>query len=107
MKWVFPLLLLITGEFVADILAKEWSLQRKTILAVGAILSYTIANLFWLFALKNGSGLARGAVLFAVGSGVTAVALGLFLFKEPVNHIQIAGMVLGILAVGLISWGGG
>src|SRR5689334_17207720 len=56
MKWLLPIGLLITFEFLADIFAKQWSLDRKAYLAAIALLGYLVANSFWLFALKNGSG---------------------------------------------------
>jgi drug/metabolite transporter (DMT)-like permease len=104
MKWIFPLALLIFFEFMADVLAKQWSLHRGFVLAGGALLSYVIANSFWLFALKNGSGLARGAVIFSVASGVIAVVVGLFLYKEEVTRMQAVGLVLGLISIALIFW---
>lgn len=104
MKWIFPLALLITFEFVADVLAKQWSVDRKVFLAAGALLSYTLANTFWLFALKNGSGLARGAVLFSIVSAIIAIAIGIILYKESVDKIQLAGLILGVISIGLLFW---
>jgi multidrug transporter EmrE-like cation transporter len=104
MRWILPLSLLIAFEFIADILAKQWSLKQKTILAVGSLLGYLIANSFWLFALKNGSGLARGAVIFSVASAIIAIALGIFLFKENVNKFQIIGLALGVVSIILLFW---
>lgn len=104
MKWIFPLFLLIVFEFIADIFAKQWSLHRGYMLATGALLSYLIANSFWLFALKNGSGLARGAVLFSVASGVIAVGLGIFLYKEEITRTQLVGLILGLVSIGLLFW---
>lgn len=104
MKWILPLSLLVAFEFIADILAKEWSIKSGVILAAAALLAYLIANSFWLFALKNGSGLARGAVLFSIASGVIAVLLGLFLFKETVTRIQLIGLILGLISITLIFW---
>lgn len=104
MKWLLPLALLIGFELIADIFAKKWSLERKTVLAAAALVSYLIANSFWLFALKNGSGLARGAVIFSVASGVVAIGLGIFLFKESLSKIQAIGLVLGLVSIALIFW---
>ena len=73
-------------------------------MAVGALVAYLLANTFWLFALKNGSGLAKGAVIFSVASAFLAVGLGLFLYKEELNTVQTVGVVLGLVAVGLIFW---
>jgi drug/metabolite transporter (DMT)-like permease len=104
MQWLLPLGLLIAFEFIADIFAKEWSLRRSIFLAVGALASYMIANTFWLFALKNGSGLARGAVLFSVGSGVVALLLGILFYKEELTRLQIIGLILGLISLACIFW---
>ncbi len=104
MKWILPITLLIVFEFLADLLAKQWSLDRRVALAIGALLSYLVANSFWLFALKNGSGLARGAVIFSVASAIVAVALGTLFYKEEVSKIQILGIILGLASVTLLFW---
>jgi drug/metabolite transporter (DMT)-like permease len=66
------------------------------------LLAYLVANAFWLFALKNGSGLAKGAVIFSVASAAIAVCLGYFIYREPVTAMQVAGMVLGLVSLVLI-----
>ncbi|MCX6793269.1 MAG: SMR family transporter [Candidatus Falkowbacteria bacterium] len=103
-SWIIPLSLLIIFEIVADIFAKNWSLQRTTWIAVTSLASYLIANSFWLFALKNGSGLGRGAIIFSVATAIIAVILGILFYKEPVNKFQIIGLVLGVIAIVLLFW---
>ncbi len=102
--WIIPLSLLITFELLADVLSKEWALHGLAIRFVGAILGYIIANVFWLFALKDGSGLARGAMIFSVASAVIAVGLGVFLYHEKVSTMEVVGMILGVIAITLILW---
>lgn len=104
MNWVFFLSLLIFFEIVADVLAKEWSLKSGLIRALGAIMAYVIANTFWLFALKNGSGLARGAIIFSVASAVLASVIGIVLYKEYLTKIQLVGVFLGVISLILIFW---
>lgn len=104
MKWILPLALLILFESVADIFAKEWSLKGWWVRGAAAILAYVVANLFWLFALKEGSGLARGAVIFSVASAVLATIIGAWLYKEHVTRIQMAGIIFGIISLVLIFW---
>lgn len=82
MGWVIPLVLLIVFEGVADILAKEWAIRGKFTWWLLAIGGYVVANTFWLFAIRNGSGLTRGAIIFSVGSAILAVAIGLLLYRE-------------------------
>lgn len=106
MKWVVPLILLILFEGLADILAKEWSLYGKPIRWVGAITAYIIANAFWLFALREGSGLARGAVIFSVASAILALIIGLILYKESLTKTETIGVLVGVVALILIFWNG-
>jgi len=105
MNWILPLSLLIIFELVADVLAKNYSLNGKMVYAIAALLAYVVANIFWLFALKNGSGLAKGAIIFSIASAVIAVGLGYFLYRETITPIQIAGIILGLVALVLIFWG--
>ncbi len=98
-QWALPLALLIFFELVADILAKQWSLDNKWFMAGGALLAYLVANTFWLFALKNGSGLAKGAAIFSVASAIIAVTLGYVMYKEYLTTWQIVGVCLGIVSL--------
>ncbi|MBI4136224.1 MAG: EamA family transporter [Candidatus Vogelbacteria bacterium] len=105
MIWVIPLLVLVLFELIADIFAKEWSLRNYPwLLAVAALLGYLLANTSWLFALRYGSGLARGAIVFSVASAILAILVGLLFYKEQLSLIQIAGAALGIIALVLIFW---
>ncbi len=102
--WLIPLSFLVLSELVADIFAKEYSLKGHNWLWVCAIIGYIFANIFWLSAIKNGSGLARGAILFSISSAVVATILGIFIYHESLNKIQIIGIVLGLLSITLIFW---
>ena len=103
-KWIIPLSLLIIFEGIADIFAKNWSIQKSTWIAITSLAFYLIANSFWLFALKNGAQLGRGAIIFSVASAIIAILLGILLYKEPVSKIQSAGLVLGLLSIVLLFW---
>lgn len=104
MIWFIPLLGLILFELIADVFAKEYSLRNNSFLWIGAILSYVIANVFWLYAIKNGAGLARGAIIFSVSSAVIATLLGLYFYHEKVTGYQTAGITLGLISLVLIFW---
>ncbi len=102
--WVIGLILLILFESIADIIAKEYSLHGGKIRWIGAILGYVAANAFWLWALKSGSGLARGAIIFSVASAILAAIIGLWLYKENLNKYQILGVIIGIVSLILIFY---
>lgn len=104
MFWIFPISLLIIFEVIADIFSKEYSLKGHWYLWLGAILGYIIANTFWLWSIRTGSGLARGAIIFSVGSAILAVIIGLYFYGETTNKLQVIGMLLGLLSLVLIFW---
>ena len=102
--WIFFLILLIVFEGLADVLSKEYSLRTGWVWFIGALAAYVIGNIFWLFSLRRGAGLARGAEIFSVATAIAALLIGLFYYHEVVHPREIAGMVLGIIALALIVW---
>lgn len=105
MPWILPLIFVIIFELIADVFSKEWSMRTNLwYLALGGMLSYIIANAFWLFTLKNGAGLGRGVVIFSVSTAITATILGLVWYQEKVTNLQVLGMIVGIISIVLIFW---
>ncbi len=104
MIWILPLVGLIAFEIIADIFAKEYSLKGGTILWLFAIGGYIIANSFWLYSMKNGAGLTRGANIFSVSTAVVATIIGVYFYHEKLNNFQIAGIGFGIISLILIFW---
>lgn len=104
MFWLIPISFLILFEIIADIFSKEYALKSNWYYWALAILGYIIANIFWLWAIKSGSGLARGAIVFSVTSAIVAIIIGLYFYGEETNKVQIIGMVVGALSLILIFW---
>lgn len=102
--WIIALLLLIGFEAVADIFSKEYALHGAFVYWALALLGYIIANVFWLISIRKGSGLARGAILFSVGSAIVAVLIGALKFQEKIGRVEMVGIVVGVLSVILIFW---
>lgn len=98
------MILVVCMEAASDIFAKEWSLKSHWILFAIAILGYIATNLFWLYALRHGVGLARGAVLFSAGSAILGVVSGFLIYKEALPLTQIIGVILGLASLVLILW---
>ena len=103
-RWLIPLSLLIYFEIIADFFAKEYSLHGRWIFWTLALVGYVVANMFWLNSIRNGSGLARGAIIFSVGSAVVAVILGTVGFREHVSTAQVVGLLLGVASLILLFW---
>lgn len=104
MWWIILLIVVIILELIADVLSKQWSLEPKALFLIGGIFFYLIANIAWLLALRNGAGLARGVCIFSVACAVVATIIGLVFYKEPVDKLQLAGIILGIFSLVLIFW---
>ena len=97
------LLALIGFEFFADIFAKQWSLSGSLAKLALAFLAYLLANSAWLWALRKGISLSRGALLFSVSSAILAFAIGVLIFKEPTSRFQLLGALFGIIALILLA----
>jgi multidrug transporter EmrE-like cation transporter len=102
-KWLFFLLLLVAFELLADILAKQFSLNGRILFAILALLGFLAANTAWLISLRTGAELGKGAVLFSVLSGIGAVMIGVLLYHEKTTPWQIIGLTLGIAAIAFLS----
>ena len=101
---LIPLSLLIFFELIADVFSKKWSLTGHHIFWILALLGYVVANIFWLKAIRAGSGLARGALIFSVGSAIAALAIGILFYKESLTKLEFIGIVLGLMSLIFILW---
>jgi len=104
MFWPLSLVFFITLTLLSDVLAKEYSLAGRWYFWLFALLGYTIANVFWLWSIRSGSGLARGALIYLVANAVFVFIVGVYFYGETTNKVQITGMILGILSLILIFW---
>ena len=102
-KWIIPFLGLLVFEAIADIYAKQYGIKPRWTAFIVALLFYIICNSCWLVALKNGMELSKGAVLFSVISAVLACFIGVGLYKESLTWFEWIGILLGLLAIGLLN----
>ena len=101
-KWIVPIILLVLFEGLADIVAKYFAVTNKIYIAIGALILYVVANIFWLIALKDGVGLATGAVIFSIASEFLAILIGLLIYHEQISLLQGIGLILGIISLVLL-----
>ena len=102
-KWLYFLLLLVAFELLADILAKQFSLNGRILFAILALIGFLAANTAWLISLRTGAELGKGAVLFSVLSGIGAVMIGVLVYHEKTTPWQLIGLTLGIVAIAFLS----
>ncbi len=101
-SWVVPMAFLLLFEAAADIFSKQYALTGSRVMWFSAIGGFIIANAFWLSAMRHGSGLARGGIVFSICSAILAVLLGLILYRENTNKLQLTGMILGVVSIIII-----
>ena len=103
MIWILPLFGLIVFEMIADIFAKEYALKGGWFW-FAALFCYIIGNSFWLYSIRHGAGLARGADIFAVSTAILATFIGVYYFHESLRTLQWVGVGFGIISLVLIFW---
>jgi drug/metabolite transporter (DMT)-like permease len=101
--WSLPMIFLLLCELTADFLGKKWTLHKKSFLFTASLSLYVIGNAFWIFAILNGVGLARGAVIYAIAQEILAVSMGVAYFKEDLSKRQWLGMLLGLFTILLMG----
>jgi multidrug transporter EmrE-like cation transporter len=104
-SWIWFLLLLVVFELVADILAKQFAIGGSFILAGASITCFVIANTAWLMSLRAGAELSKGIVILAVLTSIGAVLIGAVIYHEELGTFGLLGLLLGILAIALLSVG--
>ncbi len=102
MKWIIPISLLVVGEAFADIYTKKFALNNKWQLALAALILYSIANVFWLIAIKYGVGLARGGIIFSVACVILALLIGVGYYKETLSVTGWIGLIFGCVSLALL-----
>ena len=101
--WLVYLFVLVAFELIADVLAKQFSINGRLVFAVLSILGYVLANIAWLISLRSGGTLSRGSVIFSALNAIVAVIIGLLIYREKVGPYQVIGLVLGIAAIMFLS----
>ena len=103
MKWFIPFTLLMIFEIIGNFFTGLLGATQNLLLVPLVLTAYAIANYFWLYALKNGSGLARGTVYFGVGVVILSALIGFVIYEENLTLLKLAGIGLGIISLFLMS----
>lgn len=105
MMWITMLAGMVIVDTLGNTIAKHWSVhQNLYYLPYVAMACFIGTNTFWIFALKDGSGLARGVTYFGVSSALLGVLVGVSMYGEKLSVVQYSGIALGVLAITLLSF---
>ena len=103
-----PVLILLLLSTVAvlfgDYMGKYWSTNPKPIFFVLALLGYLLTGFFYVPILLR-EGLVVSALLWVLLDTLGFIFIGLVLFHEQLNLLQIIGIILGIISLIVLSVG--
>lgn len=103
LPWQLSVLIAASGAVFADYLGKIWSTNQRGYLFIFALIGYMISGLFYLpTLLKNG--LVLTSVVWSVLAIIGFLFVGLVLFNETLTQRQIIGVVLGVIALVILSY---
>jgi multidrug transporter EmrE-like cation transporter len=101
--WFALFLVFLILEQAANVLGKQFALSGRYRFAVLSLLSFFACELPWIFSLRIGLKLSEGAVLFSVVPAILAMLIGSLVYKEKATRSQFVGLMLGIVAIALLS----
>ena len=87
-----------------DIFAKYWSANAKSVFYFAALIAYAFSGFFYIPTLLR-EGLVVTSVIWSILSIVGFLFVGIILFKETLTPLQIAGVVLGVIALIILTLG--
>ena len=106
MNW-FALIILALGGIIltiGDLFMKKWVVSNSWIIYISGMIIYIIGLNFLAFTFKF-KNIAVASVIFVLFNIITLILFSYFYFKEGLSTYEIAGMVLGILAIILLELG--
>lgn len=90
-------------DLVAAISAKFWSINKNPLLLLATILLFGGAGAIFALSLRE-NGMAIVNILWIALSAVAVTIAGIFMFKENIALIQMAGIAVVIVGLILINY---
>jgi len=103
MKWSVPFIFLMVFETLGNYFAGLFGTLQNIFIAIFSLVIYGVANYFWLQALKDGSGLARGTVYFGVAVITFTALIGFAFYEEGITFVNVIGILTGTASLFLLS----
>ncbi len=91
------LLLPLAGSVGAEIQKLNWAVY-------GVAVSIVMIEIGFLLAYRAGAELSSAAVLTASVVAVSTLVIGALFFREPLSVAKLAGIVLCLAGIGLMTW---
>lgn len=91
----------VAGDYFLKLASLADHPLRSPWLAAGALL-YAISALGWVYAMQHLK-LAAIGVIYALGTILMLMSLGVLVFGETLNTLEVAGIGLAVLAILLLT----
>ena len=100
---VFVLIVLSSvGVVMGDYFAKHWSVNKKGLFLLFAFIGYLMSSFFYIPSLLK-EGLVVTSVIWSLLSILGFLFVGIVLFHETLNTLQIIGVVVGCIALVILA----
>lgn len=93
----------ILFETIGDYFAKVMTMQHTFFNVSSMFIFYNLMLIAWYFAMKQSGELAITGTVWLLSGQLAVVILGVFYFKEQINSYQIAGLILALIAMLLLT----
>lgn len=101
---VFALVLLASTSVIAgDYFAKTWSIEQRPLWGMFALLGYFGSGFFYLPTLLR-EGLVVTSVLWSLVSIIGFLVIGLVVFKESLDMVQVIGVAFGVVSLVILAF---
>jgi len=88
---------------VGEYLSKRWGMNPSFNFAVIVVLIYALGTFAWLPALLHKNQLAIMGTAWLLLAVMATVCVGVFVFHEKITNLQIIGVILAIIALGILG----
>lgn len=97
--------LLISALFFAfgEFLSKKFALAPSLSYVFAIVIIYSLGTLAWLPAILQKKQLSITGAIWSVLSLLATVLIGVIIFRERLNVLTVAGIILGAMAIALLS----
>lgn len=99
--WFF---IIICIEALALYCIKMYSVTRQNKYLYTSMFCYLLIPLFLYKLLQIGKGIGIVNVIWNILSTIYGFMIGVLLFSENINSMQILGSILGVIGITLILW---
>jgi multidrug transporter EmrE-like cation transporter len=100
---VFALILLsATGVITGDYFAKSWSENHQSWRFALSLVGYLCSGIFYIPTLLRDQ-LVVTSIMWSFLSILGFLVIGIIIFHETFDHLQIAGIIFGVLSLLLFS----